>query len=224
MSPTFSDDDIGKPVETADGDAIGVVAAVDGETAYVDPESGITDSTRAALDREASADPVPLGSDAVARITDDAVQLEDEFPAESIASGAAEEADAAGGPEGETDAIGAGEADESAPTETAGNETESEVDGTARGIEAGDGEANRDANDVDESGPGMDDHAEPDEAELMDAAEEIDGDAERSGSSVDPGGEGGETDSGTRDDVDVDPDDVTEGDPEAEIRSEEDVG
>lgn len=78
MCPTFTDDDVGKRVERANGTAIGTVAAVDGDTAHVETEPGVTDAIKAALgwesDRE---DTVPLDGSTVREITDDAIRLEE---------------------------------------------------------------------------------------------------------------------------------------------------
>ncbi|ELY67805.1 hypothetical protein [Natrinema versiforme] len=96
MSPTFTDDEIGKPVESADGETLGTVATVDGETAHIDPEPELTDSIKAVLDWEpASGDIVPLEGDAVDEITDDAVLIGAAFSAESVEpdDGSAAEAD-----------------------------------------------------------------------------------------------------------------------------------
>lgn len=98
MSLTFTPDDVGKTVESADGKVLGVVAAVDQTTAYVEPDPGVTDSIKAALDWHGDSESVvPLAGDAVREISDDAVTLEAEFPEKSITS-----ADA-GGDGGERD-------------------------------------------------------------------------------------------------------------------------
>jgi len=74
MSLTVTDD-VGKPVESADGETLGSVAA-DAERAPLDPEPDMTDSITAVLDWEpASGDIVPLEDDAIDEVTDDTVRL-----------------------------------------------------------------------------------------------------------------------------------------------------
>lgn len=81
MNPTFTEDDIDKPVESAAGEELGTVTAFDPDTAYVEPAPGVSESLTAVLDWDGGGDgPVPVGSDAVRRITDDAVVLEAELP------------------------------------------------------------------------------------------------------------------------------------------------
>lgn len=76
MCATFSEDDVGKRVENEEGRAIGVVAATDGTTAYVEPEPGLTDSIKATLGWEGDADDaVPIDGSIVGEITDDAIRL-----------------------------------------------------------------------------------------------------------------------------------------------------
>ncbi|WP_049888856.1 hypothetical protein [Natronococcus occultus] len=92
MSPTFTEDDIGKPVESATGESLGVVIAVDPGTAYVDPDANDTGSA-------STDDAVPLADDPVDRVTDESVRLEDGFQTESLATGV-ENAGGAGTPGG----------------------------------------------------------------------------------------------------------------------------
>lgn len=212
MSPTFTGDDVGKTVENADGTPLGVVVAVDEDTAYVDPERDIADSTRARLDwGDASDGPVPLPGDAVGRITDDAVRLEPEFAMES----ADDEEGSGGGAD---------------PAASPGGESTTDVGESDLGSETAA---------PDEPGPGTDDLDDVDDERLTDASTEIDGDEER-GTTVpedddpieevgvdeerDPAAEmdAPETDDGR--DLEVDPTDLTDDDPEIEIRPEEDVG
>ncbi|MCU4974784.1 hypothetical protein OB955_18860 [Halobacteria archaeon AArc-m2/3/4] len=81
MSPTFTDDDIGKTVENANGEEVGVVAAIDGDTAHVDPDPGITDSIKAALGWENDPEEtLALQASSVTEITRDVVYLEGESP------------------------------------------------------------------------------------------------------------------------------------------------
>lgn len=79
MSPTFTDDDVGKRVENANGEEVGVIAAIDGNTAHVDPDPGITDSIKAALGWESgSEDTLTLDAAAVSQISGNTVRLEGE--------------------------------------------------------------------------------------------------------------------------------------------------
>ncbi|MFC7232029.1 hypothetical protein ACFQMM_12635 [Saliphagus sp. GCM10025308] len=59
MSPVFTADDVGKSVETASGDTVGLVTAVDPGTAYVEPDPEMAASTRAALGWGGREDAVP---------------------------------------------------------------------------------------------------------------------------------------------------------------------
>ncbi|WP_226039032.1 hypothetical protein [Natrinema sp. DC36] len=87
MSPTVTDDDVGKSVESADGETLGTVVDADAERAHLDPEPDMTDSIKAVLDWEPeTGDVVPLEDDAIDEITDDAVRIRAEFSAESVAS------------------------------------------------------------------------------------------------------------------------------------------
>lgn len=87
MNSSLTDDDVGKPVESADGETLGTVATVDATTAHVDPKPDMTESIKAVLDWEpSSGDIVPLETDSIDEITDDAVRLRAEFSAESVAS------------------------------------------------------------------------------------------------------------------------------------------
>lgn len=77
MSPQFTDDDIGKRVVNADGDEVGMVAAVEHGTAHVEPDPGITDSIKATLGwSDSGEDTYPLQEEAVRRVTDDEIHLE----------------------------------------------------------------------------------------------------------------------------------------------------
>ena len=77
MTHPFTEDDVGKRVEEPNGSAIGIVANVEDGRALVEPDPGAVDSIKAALGWELEAEnPVPIESDAVAEVTDDAVRLE----------------------------------------------------------------------------------------------------------------------------------------------------
>lgn len=77
MCARFSDDDIEKTVENANGEVIGTVREIKGDAARVEPRSGVMDSIRAALgwDR-AHEDVVTIREDSIGEITDDVIRLE----------------------------------------------------------------------------------------------------------------------------------------------------
>ena len=84
MSPAFTDDDVDKRVETADGDSIGVVTMTDADTAYVDLESGAIESIKAVLNWDGDADEVvPIDADDVQDVGSDAIRLERDISAGS---------------------------------------------------------------------------------------------------------------------------------------------
>ena len=71
----FSEDDEGKSVVMGD-DKVGMVQEVRGDTAYVNPDAGITDKIKASLDwGEDTEDTYPLEADRVDAITDDEIRL-----------------------------------------------------------------------------------------------------------------------------------------------------
>ncbi|ELZ14177.1 hypothetical protein C477_21065 [Haloterrigena salina JCM 13891] len=77
MSPAFTDNDVDKRVETADGDSIGVVTMTDADTAYVDLKSGAIESIKAVLDWDGdSEEVVPIDADDVRNVGSDAIRLE----------------------------------------------------------------------------------------------------------------------------------------------------
>lgn len=76
MAVSFTDDDEGKTVKNAAGDDIGMIKEVRGETAYVDPDPGLTDQLKASLGwGDSDQDTYALQSDRVERVEDDAVWL-----------------------------------------------------------------------------------------------------------------------------------------------------
>lgn len=247
MSPPLTEDDVGKRVESADGDEIGVVAEIDGETAYVDPEPGMINTIKAVFDWEGSADQtVPLADDAVKQITDESVKLETAAPAESVTT----EADAETKPETSTDAD---TADESSGTEDAdyspGDPVESTVtepESDAGGSNLGTGTEELD-DPVPETSGGVEDaegrdsdtrHTaeEPEPAREVDPMGEIDDadatDPEQQDPLEETGGitdlerteELDEVEEEASRDLEVDPSELTDEEPEAEIRPGEDVG
>ncbi|OIB55624.1 hypothetical protein [Natrialba sp. SSL1] len=139
MSPTFTDDDVGKAVESANGDSLGIVVSVEPETAYVDPDPETTDSIKAVLDWGSESEgAVPVTDDAVEQVTEDAIRLTPAVPEESITSD--EPRDAGRTAERRADrqaATGAERGnDEYTPGEpVSGDTTESEtgIDGTEEG-------------------------------------------------------------------------------------------
>ena len=242
MSAVFTEDDIGKAVETDAGEALGVVVDVDPETAYVEPAPGAVDSTKAVLDWEESGEEaVPLTDAAVDRVTDDAIRLESDFDPESITpkATAEEERPAEGDEAGGSDADAAdAEVDpddvDFAPGEpVASNPTEPESDseGTSGAGETGELDGGEPMMEDDEFYDDADDAARVDPDDEMEAPD-ADGDETTSPTEYDESeaaadAEGTaveESESTDREDVDVDPDEVTEGDPEAEIDDDEDVG
>lgn len=87
MRPAFTDDDVDKRVETADGEPIGVVAMTDADTAYVDLESSAVDSIRAALDWDGDSDEVvPIDVDDVRDVDSRVIRLERDVSAGSAAN------------------------------------------------------------------------------------------------------------------------------------------
>jgi hypothetical protein len=78
MTAAFSEDDVGKRVETATGEDVGVVAAVDGQLAHVEGDPGAVASLKAALGREIDSDDeqIQLAEDDVETITQGPVRLE----------------------------------------------------------------------------------------------------------------------------------------------------
>ncbi|SEP85048.1 hypothetical protein [Natrinema salaciae] len=79
MCPTVSPADVDKTVENANGDVIGTITEIEGETVSVEPRSGVIDSIRAALGWErAHEDTVRIHESAVASISGDVIRLESE--------------------------------------------------------------------------------------------------------------------------------------------------
>jgi hypothetical protein len=78
MRSTLSDGDKGKRVVTSSGEEVGMIKKVVDEGAFVEPDPGITESTRSRLGwGEVEKDDWELISDRVERITDDEVVLKD---------------------------------------------------------------------------------------------------------------------------------------------------
>jgi hypothetical protein len=72
----FTDEDEGKRIVNAQGDKIGMVTNVEGGTAYVDPDPGLTDTIRSKLGwGSADQDDYRLESSHVSTITNDEIRL-----------------------------------------------------------------------------------------------------------------------------------------------------
>ena len=85
MCETFTDDDIGKIVETASGETVGVVAAVDGTVARVSPVPTTGESDPLTPSMETETDEVrPVEATFAREVTDDRVVLSEDasVPAE----------------------------------------------------------------------------------------------------------------------------------------------
>lgn len=224
MSPTFTDDDIGKSTETAAGDVLGVVSDIDPETAYVEPVESVPDSTRAVLewDREPN-EAVPLTDDAVEGITDNAITLESEFPAETITSASTADDDARSKPtdsDADSDAAGQRSGDYDPGEPVASNPTEPAPGDDDPGSDMGDNPSTA-------SEPMVEDDVfyDIDEGDArVDPKSEMEPPEEDEPDSNVPSSESTSDDSSKTAGVDVDPDEVTEGDPEADLEPGEDVG
>jgi hypothetical protein len=71
-----TEDDRGKPVVDAEGERVGMVAKVEGNTMYVDPHPSLTDRLKARLDwGDIDDDAYPLTDESIDAITDDEVRL-----------------------------------------------------------------------------------------------------------------------------------------------------
>ncbi|MFU8869472.1 hypothetical protein [Natronococcus sp.] len=78
MGIQLTEDDVGKPVETADGERVGVVASLEGATAEIDYDSDALEAIRGALGQnvDTDAETVSFGEDDVGGITEGTVRLE----------------------------------------------------------------------------------------------------------------------------------------------------
>ncbi len=73
----ITDDDEGKPVVGSEGQALGMVEEVRGDTAYINPEPGIVDRIKSKLGwGDADEDDYAIDEQHIEQITDDEVQLE----------------------------------------------------------------------------------------------------------------------------------------------------
>jgi len=72
----LTNDDQGKHVVNSNGDTVGMISKVEGNTAHVDPDPGITDKIRSTLGWEdKDADEYALTGDHISEITNDEVRL-----------------------------------------------------------------------------------------------------------------------------------------------------
>ena len=72
----LTDDDVGKPVVTGSGGAVGLISGYRHGTAYVDPDPGIATKLKTKLGwEETDEDGYPLQSAEVATVTEDEVRL-----------------------------------------------------------------------------------------------------------------------------------------------------
>lgn len=76
MTVSFTDDDEGKMVVDASGNTLGLVTAVESDTAYVDPDPGLTETIKADLGwAEAEPDEYTVKQDAVETKGDEKLHL-----------------------------------------------------------------------------------------------------------------------------------------------------
>ena len=237
---TFTEDDIGKSVENAVGDEIGVIADVDRETAYVDPEPGMINTIKAVFDWEGSADEtVPLADDAVKNITADTVQLEQAAPAESITTEA--DADVDSLPE-ESDEDRDAEYSPGEPVESTVTEPETDAGGsnlgtgtdtldepvpeTEGGVEDAEGRNSDTRHTAEEAEPAqeVDPMGEIDDSDATDPAQRDPLEETGGIDEMERAEELDDVEDEASRDLEVDPSELTDEEPEAEIRSDEDVG
>lgn len=79
MCATFSEADIGKPVERTDGKVIGTVGELEDGAARIEPAPDVVDTIKARFGWAEIGDPFVLSEDAVHEITDTRVHLEEGF-------------------------------------------------------------------------------------------------------------------------------------------------
>lgn len=77
MTISLTEADEGKRVIDANGDEVGVVSTVEGETALVDPDPSLTDNVKATLGLGGTDEgQFPLDPSDVGEVTDDEIRLE----------------------------------------------------------------------------------------------------------------------------------------------------
>ena len=80
MAPTLTDDEEGKMVVDANGEKLGLIADIDGDTASVEPNPDLAESIAARLGwASADEDDYTVHGDAITKITDDEVRLRDDL-------------------------------------------------------------------------------------------------------------------------------------------------
>ncbi|ELY53298.1 hypothetical protein [Natronolimnohabitans innermongolicus] len=79
MCATFTDDDIGKPVERADGKVIGTVGALEDDGVRVDPAPDAIDRLLVRFDRAEPDRPFILEAEDVSLVADTRIYLDDSF-------------------------------------------------------------------------------------------------------------------------------------------------
>lgn len=77
MAIGLTDADEGKRVIDANGNEVGIISTVEGETALVDPDPSLTDDIKSALGfGDTDEDQFPLQTENVAEVTDDEIRLD----------------------------------------------------------------------------------------------------------------------------------------------------
>lgn len=80
MAATLTDDEEGKTVVDASGEPLGLIVAVEGDTASVEPNPDVAESITARLGwGSADGDDYTVHADAVSDVTDDEVRLRDDI-------------------------------------------------------------------------------------------------------------------------------------------------
>ena len=218
MSPTFTDDDVDKPVVDGSGDEVGVVASVEGDVAHVRPSVDAVDSIKSSIGWEGVTDERrPLDAGAVREITDETVRLEGEFPMSGGDSTDASDADLtaqgddAADPETEP-AGGSAGIEETEIAEDMREETDEER------LEETDAIDTEEQERGDEREPGRETEAR-DRGMEADPTELVDGNSEpgaRTGVTVEPNEDRELTDAAVDPDADREPTDATV-DPDADM-------
>ena len=76
MCATFTDDEEGKRVVNENGEEIGIIERVEGDTAHVNPDPNITDSIKSKLGwGDADEETYALDTGTVEAITDDEIRI-----------------------------------------------------------------------------------------------------------------------------------------------------
>lgn len=76
MATELTSDDEGKPV-VYEGDTVGRVVEVEGDTAHVDPDPGITETVKSKLGwAEAEANSIPIHPNSIEEVTEDELRID----------------------------------------------------------------------------------------------------------------------------------------------------